>query len=105
MKFDRPTVIGVLVKITVTGATTDAVTQAVIDYANGDINGLTGFVVGADVSPFEIAGAVMAENPGCYVSDVQLSYSSSVSWVSTPLTININEIASTQSSYVTVILA
>lgn len=105
VKFDRPTVIGVLVKITVTGATTDAVTQAVIDYANGDINGLTGFIVGADVSPFEIAGAVMAENPGCYVSNVQLSYSSSVSWVSTPLTININEIASTQSSYVTVILA
>lgn len=105
VKFDRPAVIGVLVKITVSGATTGDVTQAVLDYAAGNINGLAGFIVGADVSPFEIAGAVMAENPGCYVSDVQLSYSSSVSWVSTPLAIGINEIASTQSSYVTVIIA
>lgn len=104
VQFDRPDVIGILVEITVTGATTDNVKKAIVDYADGLINGLAGFVVGADVSPFEISGAVMAENPACYVSLVRISHTSPISWTTSPIEIGVNEIAHTQNSYITVIV-
>lgn len=103
--FDRPTVKDVLVRATVSGITSAEAKQAILDYAQGNINGLAGFVVGAAVSPFEIAGAIMAENPAGYVSSVEVSFASPISWVSTSLSIGINEKASTASGYITVTVA
>ena len=73
VSFDRPTSVGILVQVTTTNGNSASIIPAVLDYANGAINGLAGFVVGADVSPFEIAGAIMSENPGYFISQVEIS--------------------------------
>lgn len=106
VKFDRPDDIGILINVTASNVTTDAVVQAILDYADGLINGLQGFVVGADVSPFELAGAIMSENPGAYVSLVEISLSTgSPSFSTTPISIGVNQKAVTQLSYITVTIA
>lgn len=107
VQFDRPTTVGILVKVTCSGVTTDSVIQAIIDYANGVINGLAGFVVGADVSPFELAAAIASENPGSYISNVQIApvpVSGAPSFSNSPIAIGGNQLATTQNSYITVII-
>lgn len=103
--FDRPTQVGILVKVTTTNGNEANIIQAILDYAAGNINGLAGFVVGADVSPFEIAGAIMSEFPGYYISQVEISLTSPVSYTTSVIAIGVNEIAQTQASYVSVIIA
>ncbi len=102
--FDRPTEIGILVKVYTTNGATANIIQAVLDYAAGLINGLAGFVVGADVSPFEISGAIITQFPNYSITKVELSYSSSVSYSVNTLVIGANEVAATQSSYITVLV-
>lgn len=103
--FDRPAVISILIRITTSNGSTENIKQAVVDYANGNINGLAGFGVGNDVSPFEIAGAITTVYPGYFITKVEISYSSPISYVISTLPIAINEIAYTQNSYITVIIA
>ena len=73
VQFDRPTPVSILIRVTTPNGDASNIIQTILDYAAGEVqisnaNGvqhsLPGFVVGADVSPFEIAGAIMAENPG-----------------------------------------
>ncbi len=104
VKFDRPDVIGILVKVTTTNGSTANITQTVVDYANGLLPGFAGFVVGADVSAFEIAGAIGSVYPGYIITKVEISYSSSVSYTTNVLPIAVNEIAYTQSSYITIVV-
>jgi hypothetical protein len=78
VSFDRPTVIPVLVRVTMRqGSSTanlpTAVPQAVVDYAQGLVSGDPGFTVGTQVSPFDIAGAVSAQIPGAFVSKVEVA--------------------------------
>ena len=109
VKFDVSTPVGILIKATVHGATETQVQAAILDYAAGTVSdpsgnssNLKGFVVGSDVSPYEIASAISIENPGCYVSSLTISYESPVSYVTTPLAIAVSEIAFTQRSFLTV---
>ena len=108
--FDRPSNVNIYVKVTTPNGNEDAIIQAILDYADGLIeiinqNGTTqtlpGFVVGADVSPFDISGAIMAENPGIYLTNVQLSLDG-MTFSNTPVPIGVNQIAYTQASYITV---
>lgn len=101
--FDRPSEIGVLVRVTTTNGNAANITQAILDYAAGSINGLQGFVVGADVSPFELAAAIASEYPGTYINKVEISLVSPVSYSTDVLPININQQARTQSSYISVV--
>lgn len=103
--FDRPDVISVLVRVTTSNGNAENIKQAILDYAAGSINGLAGFVVGADVSPFEIAGAIMSEFPGYYISKVEISLTSPVAFSTNSMAIALNEIAYTQYSYLTVVIA
>lgn len=103
VKFDRPNVIGILIKVTTPNGNASNITQAVLDYAGGLINGLAGFIVGADASPFEIAGAIMSEYPGYFITKVELSLTSPVSYSTDVIPIAVNEIAYTQLSYITVV--
>ena len=103
VSFDRPTPVGILVKVTSPNGNETNIIQAVIDYAAGVINGLAGFVVGADVSPFEIAGAIMSEYPGTYVSKVEISLTSPVSYTTDVIDIGVNQQAFTNSGYITVL--
>jgi hypothetical protein len=105
VQFDRPEEVGILIKVTTSNGNADNIKKAVLDYAAGSIDGLAGFVVGADVSPFEIAGAIVAEQPGYYISKVEVSLVSPISYSTNAIAINVDQIAHTQASYITVVIA
>ena len=71
----------ILVRVTVRVVSTlvdaqTAVRAAVQAYANGLIEGEDGFIVGGDVSPYELAFAVNSFEPGIYVQKVELALAS-----------------------------
>lgn len=73
----RPTDVPILCVVTVsdTGSVVDptaAIKEVIVDYANGEIEGEVGFVVGADVSPFELSGAVTKVYPSIFVDQVEI---------------------------------
>lgn len=107
--FDRPTEIPVLSKITVrlAGASGDpsaAIKQAVLDYAQGNIQGEPGFVVGGSVSPFELSAAAMGI-AGVYVVTSEVALASSGVFQSTEIAIAIDEIATITLASVSVVIA
>jgi uncharacterized phage protein gp47/JayE len=46
-----------------------SIRDAIVAYTLGQLPGEPGFVIGADVSPFELSGAAMRGVPGIYISD------------------------------------
>jgi hypothetical protein len=105
VKFDRPTVLPVLVRVTLRQGTSTAnlvtaVPQAVVDYSNGVIpdNFETpslvdpGFVVGAQVSPFDIGSGVSLRIPGVTISKVEVAFAgTSPVFQTTELAIALNQ--------------
>ena len=78
VKFDRPDTVATEAAFIVSAGASitdpvQAVKDAVLAYANGEIPGEEGFVVGADVSPFELAGAVTVLYPAIQVRSVQVA--------------------------------
>lgn len=79
VKFSRPALITIYVRVTVVanGAAyadvPDLVRDAMVSYALGEQEGEVGFVVGGDVSPFELAAAVGRVAPPIYVRSITLS--------------------------------
>ena len=77
VKFDRPTEKPMLVQVTAkVGASTNAVQDikdAVISYANGEVDGENGFALGEDTSPFEIGSAVNVQLSDVFVNKVQIA--------------------------------
>jgi hypothetical protein len=76
--WDAPDIISIGVEITVYLYTpvqdyVTTVTNAILNYAAGGVNGLQGLVVGHDVSPFEISAAVGIQYPGVYVINCLIS--------------------------------
>ena len=105
VKFDRPDQIGILVKVTTNSASSAAnIEQAIIDYFAGNIANFPMPGVGGDISTFDIAGAILAENPGYYLSKVEISIVSPISYATTPIEIGVNQIAVTQLSYISVVI-
>lgn len=110
VKFQRPTEVPILVKATVKSDVSiqdpvATVKRAILDYAAGNVNGEIGFAVGADVSCFEIAGAITFEAPGIYVKKIETTDNIVVPAYSTDeIEIKINEIATLEDSSITVIL-
>lgn len=108
VQFERPTSIAVLVRVTVrrglfVGTVTQTVQSAVLAYATGAQPGEQGFVVGAAVSPFEIAGAVSVAAPGLFVVKAEVALASDGIFQTDELPIAIDEIASVAPSSITVI--
>lgn len=66
---------------------TTAAVDATLAYAEGKVNNQPGFVVSANVSPFEIGGAIFSEVPGTYVRLVEVSMDGT-SWTTTTLALN-----------------
>jgi hypothetical protein len=109
VKFDRPDEINVLVRATIKADSTvnnpeESVIFAIISYANGLVNSEEGLVVGADVSPFELAGAITTLFPGIYVKKLEVSYASPVNYVVSELPIEINQKALIFDSSIQVII-
>lgn len=109
VRFDRPVEIPVLVRVTVRQGLSvvdplAVVRQAVIDYAEGRLEGEQGFVVGAPVSPLELAGAVNRAAPGLFVRRVEVAPASTGVWQDAELPITIQQVARVVASSVTVVV-
>lgn len=95
--FSRPEAVPILVRVTVSGGAGYAdvpglVRKAMVDYAQGNLEGEVGFVVGNDVSAFELASAVNRAAPEIYVQNVTLSLDGTT-YSSNAIAITIEQIA------------
>lgn len=75
--FDLPSAVNISMQITVSALSTvqdisTAVQNAVLAYAAGTVPFMPGFVVGANVSPFQIAAAITQQIPGIFVQEVEV---------------------------------
>lgn len=77
VKFDRATDVPIKCRIEArVSQSQDAeadVKAAIIDYANGNVEGEDGFSLGLDASPFEVASAVNAQLPNVFVRNCELA--------------------------------
>lgn len=97
VKFQRPALIPIFIKITVGGNAPypdvpGLVRTALVDYANGDQDGEEGFTVGGDVSAFELAGAVNREAAPVFVRDLTMS-TDGITYSSVTIAITIAQMA------------
>lgn len=79
--FDRPSIVSIAVEVTVQALSSvqdlsSAVKNAVEAYANGEVSNMPGFVVGANVSPSQIAAGIAQEIPGIYIEQVRVAVQS-----------------------------
>jgi uncharacterized phage protein gp47/JayE len=107
--FDRPTPVPVKIRVTIRVQDTlsdplTAVQNAILNYAAGLIPGEPGFTVGTSVSPFEIAGAINYYSRSIFVTLVEVSLQTPVSYSTNTLPIAIFEIATIAVSDITVII-
>ncbi len=108
--FNRPTPQGVAVRVMVRGNSQvsdpiTAVRDSILRYARGEIPGEAGFVIGVDISPFEISAAINTDNPGLFVTRCEVAEAQQAPVYSTnTLTIEINEIATINAASILVIV-
>lgn len=107
VQFDRPTPVPIKARVwvRVTDILVDAVEtvrKAIVDYANGDVEGEEGFVVGGDVSTWELGGAIHRAAPSLYVQKIEISDDDGVTWQTDEIEIKVNEIATIIESAISV---
>lgn len=107
--FDRPNPVPVIVRATVSALDsltdpTDAVKNAIVNYANGNIPGEPGLTVGTDVSCFELASAVNYYDRSIFVSNMEISLASSPMYSNTTISIGIFEIATLDAGSINVVV-
>ncbi|GAB1837370.1 hypothetical protein MyNCGM121_41500 [Achromobacter xylosoxidans] len=108
VKFDRPQEVTLLIRVTVRSSILDVqqlVPDLVMNYVNGEIDGDVSFVVGSDVSTFEIASAINQQEPSIFVKKVELSVVGSGAWSADTMVIAPNQIARTQRSSIQVVIS
>ncbi|MGW8304373.1 MAG: baseplate J/gp47 family protein [Achromobacter pulmonis] len=108
VKFDRPEEVTLLIRVTVRSSTLDVqqlIPDLVMNYVNGEIDGDVSFVVGSDVSTFEIASAINQQEPSIFVKKVELSVVGSGTWSADTMAIAPNQIARTQRSSIQVVIS
>ncbi len=106
VRFDRAKEIVLFCRVMVKKATVDAQTiipAAVELWANGEIDGEGGLVVGRDVSPFEISAGINVVEPRLFITRVELS-TDGKAWSSNNYEIKMNEVARLKRSAVQVVL-
>jgi len=108
VRFDRPDILQRWIRVTIRPTTitnpTAVIEKAIMDYANGSMDGERGFVVGADVSPFEIAAAINVQSAGIFVALVEVS-EDGLTYQSTVLETALDEVAVTSESQINVVIA
>lgn len=106
--FSRPDLIPVLYRVTITASTISNVTtiieNAIVAYANGELDGEEGLVVGADVSPFEAAAAINQAEPGINITNVEVTIAAVVDFQPTTIAIELFEKATTTTTSITVVV-
>lgn len=106
VRFDRPIEIQYFARITVRSTSLDAQTiipAAIAAYTAGELEGDTGLVIGADVSPFELSGAINEVEPRIFVAKVEIS-TDGTTWSSNVSPIAINEVARLPESAIQVVI-
>src|SRR5882757_4047098 len=109
VSFDRPTLIPIGVRVTIrqnlsVADPVQTVQNAILDYANGLISGEPGFVVGGNVSPFELSGAVNIQSSGLFVTKVEVTYLLTITYVVAELPIEIFQQATISISNILVVI-
>lgn len=107
VQFDRPAEVQIKARVTVRVGTSiaspqDIVRAAIVAYANGEIEGEQGFVVGGDVSPFELSAAVNTSSPGIFVTLLEVAKLADAFGTAT-VPISIQEVARISASNIQVI--
>jgi hypothetical protein len=114
--YDVPTLVPFLIRVTCkqgsfTGTLISAVSNAVVAFANNTVAqntptdlGIVGFVVGGNVSPFEIAGAIQAQCPGVYIQKVEVTTVAANNYVTTEVDLNINQKATVTAGNIDVVV-
>ncbi len=105
--FDRPREVELLIRVTVRASSLDVqnlVPDLVMNYVNGELEGDVSFVVGVDVSPWEISGAINQQEPLISVQKVELSLVGSNVWSSDVYELDIDQVARTQRSSISVVI-
>lgn len=95
VKFQRPAPVTVYVRVTARFNGVDAqviIPQALAAYVAGELEGEDGFVVGGDVTTFEISGAINQVEPRIFVTNVELS-TDGITYASAPVAVGIDEVA------------
>lgn len=106
VKFDRPTEINLLVRVTVRASSLNAqsiIPDALMEANAGNVPGADPLMVGQAVSPFELAAAINFVEPRLMVLGVELSDNGS-DWQSTPWDIALDEVARMARSAVQVVV-
>lgn len=108
VKFDRPSEIPTWIRVTIAPTNISnpqaVVRDAVLLYASGGLDGEAGFVVGADVSAFEIAGAVNQVEPGIFVKLVELSLDGII-YSSAEIAVDVDEVARTTGGQIETVIS
>ena len=78
VKFDRGTNNDILIRVTANVPTsvtdpTGTIRQLVLDYAAGTIGDGGGFILDADVAPFEIGAAINQQNPLIFIRNIEIA--------------------------------
>lgn len=98
-KLDRPVPKPVMVRVSytvvgsITGDPVSLIKQAIVDYANGMLeNGEEGFVLGGDVSPYELSSAINYRVPGLFISKVEVAPKATTpTWSLNTITVGLKE--------------
>lgn len=110
VKFDRPDEVTIYAEVrvkagTATGDVQTLVRDALIAYAAGEVDGYAGFVVGAPVSPFEMAAAIAAQIPGIFITKVGVNdTSSSDPYDPTELALDLDQLATLIAGNIAVVI-
>lgn len=107
--FTRPIPVPALMRVTVgKGSAIDpftAVPDAVMRYVNGLLPGELGFVVGATISPFEVAAAINTQLPELFIKKVELALASDGVYSTNELSIALWELATITTGTIAVVVS
>jgi len=111
VNFDRPAAVPVMARFIIVangiGASdpSSLIKETVVKFANGQLdNGEVGFILGADVSPFELSAAANTASPQIFIRSVEVSPKSiTPDWTKDNIQIGLNEKATIQADDILVV--
>lgn len=109
VQFDRPKEIDIVVNVEIKPAAgvvdaESAIKNALVRYAEGQIEGEKGLSIGVNVSPFELSSAIALSQPSIFIRNISIARAGDAP-ASAELTIKINELAKIKEENITVMTA
>jgi len=106
--FDYATPVSISIQVTSPNGDTTNITNAILAYVAGTVPNfplVTGSAwgIGGTVSAFEISAAITAQYPQYQINNVQISLTSAINYVTTPIVMAVNQIAYATAGSITVL--